>query len=286
MPLPTCLQFNVGGTIRYDAALTRPTAARVRILNGSGAEVLPSTAATRSTIDAQLAAAVTAGDWTITSNTNVGFDAGETFYIQDDPEQFLVRSASGNTVNLRRPAMKSHINGATVEGTSITYAVNSTTAGTLWWDGHAEWNIDGSVFDKTGVCCTKYPMWSVYPPDQELLDVIPLLARGKPDEVDLPRLRRLGTDRAMSHIASLAPDLRAETFAGSDSFRHASCLFAGQIYFMSQRGEENRELYDRYKREAEEEINRMVLVSPRDANLDGSVDEDERISPTSIRINA
>ncbi len=229
MPLPTCLQFNVGGTIRYDAAITRPTAARVRIINGSGTEVLGSTEAVVSTIDAELAAAVTAGDWSVTVNSNTGFSAGETFYIQDDPEQLLVKAVAGNTISLRRPTMKAHINAADTEGTSITYAVNSTTAGTLFWDGHAEWNLDGSVYDKTGVCVTKYPMWSVFPPDQQLLDVIPLLARGKPDEVDLPRLRRLGTDRAMSHIAALAPDLRAETFAGSDSFRHASCLFAGMI---------------------------------------------------------
>ena len=286
MPLPTCLQYGVGGTITYRAATTRATAARVRILSGSGTEILPSTAATVSTIDAELSAAVSRGDWSVSVNSNVGFSQGETFHITDDQEELLIKSVAGTTISLRRPAMKSHVSGADTEGTTITYAVNSSTAGTLFWDGHAEWNIDGSVFDKTAVCCTKYPMWAVYPTDQDLLDVVPLLQREAPDEVDMERLRRLGADRTMAFIASIAPDLRAETFAGSDSFKHASCLFAAMIYFMSQRGDENRELYERYKKEAEEEVNRMVLVSPRDADGDGTVEEDERISGYSIRINA
>ena len=286
MPLPTCLQFNVGGTITYRSATSKPTAARVRILTGSGSEVLASTAATVSAIDAVLTDSVSRGDWAVSMNSNTAFTQGETFHITDDDEELLVKSVAGLTVNLRRPAMKDHVSGAAAQGVTISYEVNSTTAATLWWDGHAEWNIDGSVYDKTAVCCTKYPMRAVYPTDQDMLDVMPVLEREMPEEVDLERLKRIGSDRTMAHIAQLAPDLRAETFAGSAGFRHASCLFAAMIYTMSQRGDENRELYERFKKEAVEEVNRMITTQPRDANQNGVVEEDERVSPTSIRINA
>jgi len=286
MPLPTCLQYNVGGTITYKAATTRPTAARVRILTGSGSEVLASTAATVSAIDATLTAAVTRGDWSVSMNSNTGFTQGETFHITDDDEELLIKSVAGLTVRLRRPAMKDHVSGASAQGVTLSYEVNATTAGTLFWDGHAEWNIDSSVYDKTAVCCTKYPMRAVYPTDQDLLDVMPLLEREMPEEVDLERLKRIGADRTMAHIAQLAPDLRAETFAGSAGFRHASCLFAAMIFAMSQRGDENRELYERFKKEAVEEVNRMITVQPRDANQNGVVEEDERISTYVMKINA
>jgi len=284
MPLPDCLVYQVGGTLTYNGSPTKPATARVRILDGSGSEKLASTAANISSIDAILVAAVTAGDWSASVNSNVGISQGDTLYIQDDPEELLVRKVAGTTVSFRRPAMKDHVNAAPVEGVTLSYAVNSATANSLWWDGHAEWNLDGSVYDKTAVHCTKYPMRAVYPTDQEVLDVIPTLARGKPEQIDMERLRRKAADRVMSLITSLAPDQRAHTFAGSDSFRHAAALMAAMLYYMPQRGEENRELYDRFREEAETEVKRMVLAVPRDADQDGDVEADERISPMTIRL--
>ena len=284
MPLPTGLVYQVGGTITYNGATTKPTTARVRILDGKGSEVLASTAATVSSIDAVLEAAMSRGDWSTTVNSNTGISQGDTLYIQDDPEQLLVRKVAGTTVSFRRPAMKDHINQASVEGVTISYPVNAATANKLWWDGWAEWNIDGSVYDKTAVSCTKYPMRAVLPTDQELMDVIPMLQKGAPSEVDMERLRSKGADRVMSMLASIAPDQRAYTFVGSDSFKHAAALFAAMLYYMPQRGEENRELYERFKAEAEMEVNRMVVSTPRDADQDGTIEADEQVSPATIRL--
>jgi|FLOH01.1.fsa_nt_gi hypothetical protein len=284
MPVPDCIIYGVGGTLTYNGATTQPTSARVRILDGGGAEILPSTAATVSTISGVLTASISRDEWSGSVNSNTGMVAGSLFYIQDDPEQFRVRKVAGTTVSFRRPAMKDHVSGAAFEGTTISYSVNASIAGTKFWDGHAEWNIDGSVYDMTAVCCATAPMKAVLPTDDDLRAVLPMLQRGLPAEVDLEQLRELGHDRVMSRLSALAPDQRPQTFYGSSSFRHASALAAAMIYYMPQRGEENRELYERFRVDFEREVDQMVLTSPRDANQNGQIEADERISPTSIRI--
>jgi hypothetical protein len=286
MPVPICLIHNVGGLIPYNGARTRATTAYIRILDGSGTEVLGSTEATVSAITTTLAGAVSKGSQSMEVVSNVGMESGSVFYVQDDPEQFKVRVVEGTTVLLRRPAMTPHRAGATVEGTTITYTANATTASKLWWDGHAEINIDGSVFDKIAVCCAKAPMSSVLPTDDDLRAVIPLFGRGVPTEVDIEQLLELGHDRVMSRLSALAPDQRPQTFYGSAGFRHASALASAMIYYMSQRGEENKDLYERFRLDFEREVDQMVLTMPRDANQDGKIAEDERISGATIRLIA
>jgi hypothetical protein len=58
------------------------------------------------------------------------------------------------------------------------------------------------------------------------------------------------------------------------------------IYYMSQRGEENKDLYERFRLDFEREVDQMVLTMPRDANQDGKIAEDERISGATIRLIA
>ena len=280
MSLPQHVTCGVGGTIHVDVK-DLPLNARVSILDFDGTALVSSGTANVSQVNTTLSGAGTKGDTAINVSSNTGFAVGVTCWLQDDPEEILVRKISGGTISLRRPLMYDHANAATVEGSRISYTVNAAVANTPWWDGRAEWNIDGTIQHYTAVECTKYPLVRLATA-QDLFDIEPKIYHLLDDEADIERLLDLGMEQVLKRVALSAPDLRARVYTGSMEFRHATALAALSLYYMRQPGEMAKDMWTRYREELEKEIQAICQVVPRDANQDGTMTADERPSVRTV----
>jgi len=280
--LPQHIRYRSGGSIHIDLR-TRPDAATVRIIDGGDSEKMSSTSASISVVSTALSGAVSTGavSFNVANGTNMA--AGMAYWIQDDPEEALARRIDGNTVYLRRPVVYNHVNAAVVEGTRVTCAINSAIANSLWWDGRAEWNIDGSVY-YTAVECTKYPIDRLATV-QDLFDIEPALYDMLDDEADIERLLDLGHQEVLKRIAKASPDMRARVFTGSMEFKSATALASLYIFHRRRATEESRQLAETYKLDLATEIDSICVVVPRDADQDGVIEPDERINPRTVKIS-
>jgi len=280
MTLPQHVTFEVGGTIYLDQ-LTRPAAATVEVVTGSGAIIVAAdTEATISSIDTVLAAAASRGATALNVSNTTGIANGSLLHLQDDPEAVLVASVGeGGAVTLRRPLLKDHASAGVVEGTRVSYALNATQAAQLWWDGHAKWTCDG-VVDFTAVECTKFPLRRKATA-QDLYDRLPKLYELLDPEVDIERLLNLGHDEVLERIGIAG---RAKTFTGSSEFITATVLAAAMIHYQSQPTPEGKEMFERYREELVSKIEQLVAVVPRDANQSGTVEKSDMLSMRTVEL--
>lgn len=282
MSLPQHITFDEGGTVFIDLP-DLPTTVNVSVTTGEGQTLAEGIAATVSTVDTTLTNAAAKGAKAINVASNTGIAQGGTIHVKDDPEELLVRKVDGAEVSLRRPLTVGHVTGAEVEGARVTASINAQVSNTLFWDGRCEWLVDGVKYF-TGVECTKYPLQNLAT-EQDILDIEPSWYHLKDDEVDTARLLDLGLSHVLKRIAVKAPDLRTRVFPASMAFRHVTALAALRQFFMRQRGEEARDLFERYTGELEAEIDRICGVTARDADQDGVVEPDERVSMRNIRLS-
>jgi hypothetical protein len=285
MPLPQHIRYQ--GDSNITTTVNRlPSAVTAAIVDSDGTELLGHTSANISTINVALAANVTRGDIDFTVDANTGIEAGITCWLQDDPEEVLVRKVEGTKIYVRRPMLKDHINTARVEGGKITLEVKTdedTVANTLFWDGRVEWNIDGQR-QYSSIECTRYPLVRIATV-QDLYDLEPKLYDILDSEVAPERLLDLGHNKVLSMIAKAAPDQRTRVFTGSDAFKTATCLAAMWWHYNAGRGEDSRELAERYFAALKDELESMVQVVPRDADQDEDIEDDERISFSTISLH-
>jgi hypothetical protein len=276
MSLPQYLLYQKGGTIHIDVP-TLPTAATVRIVDGGDTQKMTHVAATISTINTALAAAASACNTQITVASNTGFSVGKTFWLQDDPEEALVRAVDGGTVRLRRPLFYDHVNGATVEGGRVTCSVNAEYANALFWDGRAEWNIDGTTY-YSSVECVRYPLQRLASA-QDLFDCEPKIADLVDSETDVERWLDNAHEMVLGEIAKRAPEQRARVFTGTTEFKSVTAAAAMYLYMLRRAGADEREVW---WVEFERRLASVICVVPRDANQDGVIKADERMSARSV----
>ena len=276
MPLPQHITYSQGGTVSINRE-TLPSTATIRIIQGNGTVLVDTSNATISAINTTLNGAVGAGDQLIRVNDATGFSANDEFRVGGEPETCSIRSVSGTTINLKQPLLNDHASGETVNGVKVSYSVSASEATTLFWDGRVEWNIDGTIVEYSSVECTKYPLIRKAN-TQDLYDIEPNLYQLKEDSRDIESLLDNGLEQVLKRIAVAAPDLRVRVFTGSQGFITATCLASLMIFYMAQRGEESKELYERFRDELEAEISRIVAIIPRDSDQDGTVELEERMS--------
>jgi len=281
MSLPQHIQFGKGGTIGIGVAAAA-TAATVTMRDGAGTAKFSDQDAVVSTINTTITGAISAGATSINVASNTGILAGSTMHILDDPEELLVAKVATLAVTLRRPALYAHVNAANVAGSRITFSVNAAVANTLWWDGHAEWNIDGTI-DYTSVEVTRYPMIR-RATAQDMFDLEPKLYDVLDGEQDVDRLLDVAHEYVLGELSKMSPDSRARVIPASASFRTATCLAALYIHYRRRAGEESRELADRYSEYTKRELDSITSANPRDADQDLTVRGDEKISARTIRL--
>jgi hypothetical protein len=281
MALPQHLTYQEGGVISLDLA-TLPTAVTVAVLDGNGTAQMNHTSCNISTIDTTLAANTSKGATSFTVAANTGFSVGKTVHIQDDPEEALIRKIEGTTIYTRRPLMYAHVSGAAIEGARVDMNVPSSSANSLWWDGRASWNVDGETH-YTAVECTKYPIdRSTF--TQKLYDVEPKAYDILPPESDIDRFLDRGLEYVLKQIAKISPDLRTRVYTGSMEFNEATALASWYLFYRYRKGEEARMLAENYKQDLDSEIASICAVTPRDADQDGYIESDERVSARTVRV--
>jgi len=283
MSLPQHLTYGVGGTVSIDLP-SLPANGIVSVVDGDGTYQVTRQDATVSTVNTALRGTPSAGDKAINVASGTGVAVGMKLWIQDDPEESTVRSVSSNTVNLRRPLVYDHSNNATVQQARVSYAVNAAAAASLFWDGRAEWNIGGSTMYYTAVECTRYPLTRLATVN-DIATLEPMIYQLMDSEDDVEDLLDLAFEHVLSRIASVSQDLRVRVFTASSVFKHVTALAFLQMLYMRQKGEDARDLWERYRAEVTAEIARLCVTTPRDADQDGVVEGDERISAGTVRLS-
>jgi hypothetical protein len=279
--LPQHVQFGKGGTIYIDVGVA-VNAATVSLRSGDGTVKFSDQVATPSTINTTITGAIAAGATSLNVAANTGIEVGSEINLLDDPESVIVSRISTLAVALRRPVKYAHISGATAQSPRINYTVNSAIANTLFWDGWAEWNIDGEL-DQTAVEITRYPM-TRRATAQDMYDLEPLLYDVLDSEQDIERLLDLAHKYVLGELSKMSQDSRARVIPASSSFKTATCLAALFIHYRRRAGEEAKELADRYSEYMKRELDSITNSNPRDADQDQDVQADEKISARTIRL--
>lgn len=280
MSISQHITYNYGGTIYIDV-LSRPTSATVTIKYGTNS-LVSAGACTISSINTTLSSAATKGATSISVASATGCSIGKKCWLQDHPEEVLIKGVSETTVSLSRPLFYDHASSAAVEGTRVSYAVSAAQASVKFWDGRAEWLIDSILTDISAVECTVYPLRRLAT-IQDLFDENPKLRNLLPDEYTIERCLDNAHDDILTTIAARG---RARVLCSSGrELAKAVVLRFFANYFRRDASDGSDVMYDRYKQAAEAELGKIIASLPRDTNQDGIVEKGERLSMKSIRLS-
>ena len=279
MALPQHITKDIGGVIWVDIPQAAANAL-VSVRNGDGTLLIGNATATVSDIATVITQALTAGNTAVVLGNATTVTSGEEFWVRTPDEKVRAKSVAGNVVTLWSPILQDHANGVTVEGTRISYAVAAANADTLFWDGRAEWTVNSATLVMTAVECTKYPlerqatvqdMYAEFPRADMYLD----------SHEDAERLLELSHEDVLSRLGGKG---RARVYTGSREFTRAVVFCAWMNHFRRATSEDGQRLYERYRQELADELERMAEVVPRDENQDGAIEESERRAYRSIRL--
>ena len=259
--------------------------ALVTLMKRGGTALFSNETGTVSTVNTTTNSAVSKDGYQINIGSAAGVTTPGEYWLTDDPEAVLVESRVGTVLALRRPLTKAHVSGATFQGTTISIAVNAEITSTLFWDGRASFNIDGGqALMLASVECTAYPSYRTASV-QNLFDEQPKLAYLKGREMDLERLLDLGQEDVLKKLSLVAQDHRARTLTGSPELAQATTYAALVRFYRRKSSDESTQLMMAYAAALETEIAAIAVLVPRDADQDGVVEADERISPKSFRMD-
>lgn len=269
----------VGGEVHIDL-LERPSAVTITAEQDNGTDIVTDQTATVHPVNTTLNGAVSKDATQITVASGASISQGQKLWIQDDPEDILVRRVDGTTIYLKRPLLKDHVDGATVEGARVTYDIAAADADVLFFDGRCEWTIDSREKKYTTLECTLYPLDRMASA-QDIFDVNPKLADAMDNEEEIAR----GLDVAHDYILGcIAAKDRVRVFTGSETFVRATAFAWWMLHYLPLRGEANREMYERYKGEMDAELKKVTTYTPRDANQNGIISESDKMSFSSVRV--
>lgn len=281
MSIPQHILYNTNSTVYLDT-LTKLTTATVSIYTDNGTAIVSGATATNSTISTTLASAYSAGDTVITVAAATGISVGSKFWIQDDPEDVLVKKVSGTTITLRRPLMYNHISGATCQGNRLSYTVSAANANTLFWEGRIEWYSNGVLKHVSAVECSKYPL-NRLATLQDVFDENPKTRNMLPDDIDMKRLLDLAHEDVLTTIAAV-DKVRILTASGRELSR-AVVLQFWKNYYRRDTSDDGERLYQRYDNELNNEIKKITAILPADKNQDGVISANENIRMKNVRLS-
>ncbi|MEE9366923.1 MAG: hypothetical protein V3W44_09575 [Dehalococcoidales bacterium] len=280
MALPQHIVKDVAGSITLDIQGTLPTAVTATLTTGTNAAIFTDKAGTISTADTTLSSAVTAGDRTIAVASATGVAYGVDLVIRTPTEHVRVKSVAATTATLWRPLLQDHASASVVQGTQVAVAVTAAQAATLFWDGRCGFTLDSVLHSYVAVECTKYPLLRIATIQDcydHLSDRLDQVVSG---ETDTESVMDVAHEMVLTRIGAKA---RVRVFPGGPEFIEATAL-ALAVRMYRQR-EAKAELYERYRIELNEAIDRIVAIVPRDDDQDGIPEGHERINMRSSRIH-
>lgn len=292
MALPQAFLRDVGGTIYLDAPV-RSTAGvpapTVVVRNSGNAAIVAATAATLDAASTTMTPAVAIGDRVLTVASTANFVAGRRYRLgpanpataSEGVEWVTVREvASGTVLNLRGPTLYAHAAAAPLVSTRLSYVVTAAQASALFWDGHAEWDLDATSHPEnvwTGVECVLRLLHNLC----TVADVArrdPILFRRLKAEQDPEALVQVAFEDVME---ALGGSFRARTLIGSDALV-VPTTYRTLLEIAQQQG--NEAAMTRYAELLAGALTTLRSTRPADLDQDGVVEPHEAAYET-IRVD-
>ncbi len=275
-----------GGTIDTYFLGARPTSCTMSLYTGDGAVKASAVAATVDTCNTVLASAPGAGDVNITLlSASPSVVVGRRYLIgsasdTEPSETVTVVAASGANITTAAPLLYGHSVGVAFAGTRVSYAVTSTQADVLWWDGYARWTPNTGDIQEEVVDCVlrKIPENLIDETDVRL--VFPKVTKIVDMELDIKAALREARDE---FLRSLGGKNRAYCALGADHFRRPTAL----TFWLMRRhamGDEWAEAMDRIEKERDVMIAKIESQIPFDNDQDGTTTSQNDGGYTTIRV--
>ncbi len=277
--VPQHMLVNTDSLISFRAG-SRPSAATVTVKTGDGATIVEDKTAIIDSVDTTLSsnASKNATSIEVTSATGIA-NGSEYFLTGRNAETVEVEYVDGTTVYLRYPLIYNHSSGDAFKGHTVSYTVLAADNTTTFFNGRAEWTLDG-VLNFRGVECTEYnpknlvtinDIRSRYPDFNSLINqsanVNALIDNAYQDVVQ--KIAKLGSysvyvDSGMA-LRKLVMD-----------------QFMVNIY-KYQAMEDSNALYERFSKELQCSLDEYTAIVSRDADQDGDIEPRERLILNTVR---
>lgn len=276
MGLPRHILHNKATTVSITLPSRPATSYTVSLYNDHGTAIFEDQNATLTSVDTTLSAAPSAGDTSVSVASASGISAGDTVLVGTLEEPAVVRSISGTTLTLRRELVNDHGSGEALVSSRLTYQVSAANAATRFWDGRLVWTVDTNTVYYQDAIVTSYPFYRAASIDG-LWDEDPALADVVDDAMDLERL----LDDALGDVirrVNASTRGRAWSYTGPQQFEDATYFAAMMRVYRSRAGDTNREMFERYQKELEQELSRLLGAAPRDEDQDGVIEDHEQVN--------
>lgn len=279
MALPQHILYGVGGTVALDPPV-RGATAKVSVFTGDGDTVVAEQAAVIADGDGTLAAAAAAGAESLTLNSGHGIVDGDKVWLRSPSEQVRVRKVSGDVITLWAPTLYAHAISSVIETTRVSYALDATEAGSLWWDGWARFTLDSGEVYSVACCCTKYPIARTATAE-DLRALVPFVADLFDAGDDVEALLDAAHEQVLLDIETRD---RVHTFVGGHGFARAVAYHLLAAKHEPDASDAGTTLWERYTKQRKNAIEAAVASTPRDADQDGTPARSEAISTRSRRL--
>jgi len=278
VPIPQHVVKDAGGTLSLVFDGGRPTTASLAVKTGDGATIITiaDVIASLHACDTTLASAASDGDRTITVASAADISPRDELQLAGLTERARVESISGSIVTLWRPLLNSHASGAAVTVPRFDVSISASQASETWFDGRAEWTLDGALYDVTSCECTIYPFrlaQAALEPqlNKELSRLGAILGRNDDS-------REVLEDGFAAVLERIGAKDRVRVNIGSAGLQRATVYASIAGIFRARPGDEAERLYTRYDDLVKVEIDRAHGHMPRDENQDGVVTDREKRS--------
>ncbi len=261
----------VGGTIETYFLDRQPTSCTVSLYTGEGAAKVSAAAGTVDTVATTITAQGTKNASSLALASATGVVVGRRYLLggvaaAQPHEVVRVKDLTSSTATLWGPLSYTHASASTFKGTRVSYAVSSTVADTVWWDGFADFTpTTGDVITETVDCtlrkipeygCDETDIAQVFPKEGKILDA----------ELDIPTAIKTARDW---FLIDLGGKTRAHAFLGADHFRQP---IAYKFWLLRRHslGAEWKENLDQLQADYDRMVQQIQSQVPADVDQDGT----------------
>jgi len=261
---------NRGGTIETYFLDRRPVSCTVSLYNGEGSVKVDAATATVDTVNTTLSGAAARGAFTLSLASAAGVVVGRRYLVgatdSTEPREVVtVKSIASTTATLWAPLHYAHSSGVSFGGTRCTYAVSSSQADVLWWDGYADWTPDSGEVVTEVVDCVLRKIPENLIDETDIRDVLPKAMKILDAEVDMPAALRSARDEFLRRLGGRN---RAYCALGADHFRQPCAL----VFWLQRRyalGDEWMAMMDLMDKELDVLVQKIQSEIPFDNDQDG-----------------
>ncbi len=262
---------SVGGTIDTYFLGARPTTVTVSLYTGEGAVKVDAASATVDAVTTTLSAQALKGATTVSLASATGVVVGRRYGLgttsSTQPREVVtVRDLASSVATLWAPLMQTHASASAFGGTRVSYAVTSTQADTLWWDGYSRWTPDTGDVQEEVVDCVLRKIPENLIDESDIRGVFPNAPKILDATLDMKLALREARDEFLRFFGGKN---RAYAALGADHFRRPTAL-TFWIMRAHSMGDEWAPTVERMEKERDVLIAKMESSIPFDNDQDGA----------------